>query len=199
MGGSRRPHGDPLPSSPHHLQPPAVVGGVEGLRGGASCLDARVGQGLGLRAASGGPGLVPRPKFETAPPARAPRPAIAGAEKRLARPGPPRGDAAVAVVLDYLLAQRITDRSRPGRDSPGLSGSSAEGAKPTAPKGRAPGPGGWGCRASTKTVTRRRSPLPPLAHRVSRAEKPRKRVGSESRSTRRRDSSGASQRRSSLA
>ena len=196
MGGSGRPHGDAVPQAPHHLQPPAVVVGVEGVWRGPGGINAGLGQGLGLRAASGGPGLVPRPKFRTARPVRAPGPAITGAEKRLAGPGPPGGDAAAAVVLDYFASQRITDRSLPGRDSPGLSGSSATGAKPTFEKGRAPRPGGWGCRASTKTVTRRRSPLPPLAHRVSRAEKPRKRLGPESRSVRRRDSSGASQRRS---
>jgi len=199
MGGSRDPHGDPLSPAPHHLQPPAVLVGMEGLQGSASCLNARVGTGLGLRAASGGPGLVPCPKFGTAPPLRAPRPAITGPQKRLAGPGPPGGDAAVAVVLDYFTAQRITERSRPGRESPGVSGSSETGTIPALEKGRAPRPCGGGCRTSTKTVTRRGPAVPSLAHRFSRAEKPRKRLGSESRAARRSDICGISQRRSSRA
>jgi hypothetical protein len=199
MGGSRDPHGAAVPQAAHHLQPPLVLGRVERVWRRSCGFNARMGKGLGLRAAGGGPGLVPRPKFETAPPIRAPGPAIAGAKERLAGPGPPGGDAAVAVVLDYFASQRITDRSRPGRESPGLSGSSEEGTKPIAPKGRAPRPCGGGCRASTKTVTRRGPAVPPLSHRVSRAEKQRVRVGSESRATRRADSCGANQRRSSRA
>lgn len=199
MGGSRDPHGAAVPPAADDLQPPPVLGGVEGLRGGARCLDARVVKGLGLRAASGGPGLVPRPKFGTARPVRAPGPAITGAQERLAGPGPPGGDAAPPQFLDDLASQRIIDRSRPGWDSPGVSGSSATGTKPAFDKGRAPGPCGGGSRASAKTVTRRRAPLSPLACRVSRAEKQRGWLGSESRATRRRDRSGISQRRSSRA
>jgi len=196
MGGPRDPHRDPLSAAEDDLQPPPLLGGLEGVRRGPGGLDARMGQGLGLRASGGGPGLVPRPKFETAPPARAQGLAIAGPQKRLAGLGPAGGDAAPTQFLDDLTPQRITDRARPGWDSPGLSGSSEEGAKPIAAKGRAPGPCGGGGRASTKTVTRRRAPLPALAHRVSRAEKPRKQLGSESRTARWRDSCGISQRRS---
>ena len=199
MGRSRVADGAALSPAANYLLAPRQLGGVEGLLGREGPIHARMGKGLGSRAASGGPGLVPRPKFGTARPIRPERSPGRRAQTGVAGTGAAGGDAAVAQLLDYLTSHRITDRSLPGRDSPGLSGSSETGAKPTAEKGRAPGSCCWSGRASTKTVTRRRSPLPPLAHRVSRAENARQRVGSLSRAARRRDSCGASQRRSSRA
>ena len=80
-----------------------------------------------------------------------------------------------------------------------VSGSSEEAVSPQAERGRAPGPCGGGGRASTKTVTRNRDPMPAPSCGVSRAEIARSSLGSESRRFRWGNSCGASHCRSCLA
>lgn len=199
MGRSRRGNRVAMPPAAHHLQPQGQLGGVAGLWGQPGPLDARVGPGLGARAPGPGAGLVSRAKFETAPPLRPKRPPGRRPKTGLAGPSPAGGDAAAAQLLDDFTSQRITERSGSPGSPATFSGSSAQGTNPAAPSGRAPRPSGGGCRTSTKTVTRRRAALPPLAHRLSRAERQTVPVGSESRATRWGDSCGANQRRSARA
>ena len=199
MGGSRCGDSVAMPPAAHHLQPPGQLGGMAGLWDQPGPLDARVGPGLGARAPGPGDGLVSRAKFETAPPLRPKRTPGRRPETGLAGPGPAGGDATAAQLLDDFTSQRITDRSGSPGSPATFSGSSAQGTNPAAPSGRAPGPSGGGCRASTKTVTRRRAALPPLAYRFSRAERQTVPVGSEPRTARWGDSCGANQRRSARA
>ena len=199
MGRSRRGNRVAMPPAAHHLQPPGQLGGVAGLWGQPGPIHAGVGPGLEARAPGPGAGLVSRAKFETAPPLRPKRPAGRRPKTGLAGSGPAGGDAAAAQLLDDFTSQRITERSGSPGSPATFSGSSEEGTNPTAPSGRAPGPCGGGCRASTKTVTRRRAALPPLAYRLSRAERQTVPVGSEPRTARWGDSCGANQRRSARA
>jgi hypothetical protein len=199
VGRSRRGDSVAMPPAAHHLQPPGQLGGMAGLWGQPGPLDARVGPGLGARAPGPGDGLVSRAKFGQAPPLRPKRPTGRRPETGLAGPGPAGGDAAATQLLDDFTSQRITDRSGSPGSPATFSGSSEKGTSPTAPSGRTPGPSGGRCRASTKTVTRRRAALPPLAHCLSRAERQTVPVGSEPRATRWGNSCGANQRRSARA
>ena len=158
-----------------------------------------MGQGLGLRAAGGGPGLVYSPKFETASAVRSERPLTLWSQERVPGPGAPRRRPAAAQLLDRESSHRSVDRSRPGGSLAGISGSSEEGTSPAAPKARAPGPPCGSGRASATTVTRNRYPLPTPPRGVSRAEIANSSVGSESSRPRWRDTCGANHRRSSRA
>jgi hypothetical protein len=199
VGGSRDPHGAAVPPAADDVQPPGQLDGVEGVWRGAEGVDAGVEQGLGLRAAGGGPGLVPRPKFETASPVRASWPHVGREEAGLASALSIGGRPAAAELLDRESSHSSVDRSRPGGSLAGISGSSEEGASPVAPKGRAPGPPCGSGRASATTVTRNRYPVPAPPRGVSRAEIARSSVGSESSRFRWRDTCGARYRRSSSA
>lgn len=199
MGGPRGANGLSLPQAALHVLPQGNLGGVERFWRPPGAQATGVGAGLDSWANGPGAGLVPRPKFEKARPVRAFGDARPRKEECLARFGAPGRNATATQLLDDLASHRITDRSGSFGDTPGLSGSSAEGTKPALERGRAPRPCGWRGRASTKTVTRRRPSLPALARRISRPERPTKWLGSESRAVRRRDSCGASHRRSSRA
>lgn len=199
MGGPGGANGLSLPPAALHVLSQGHLGGMEGFwrpSGGEA-----TGMGAGLDSWANGPGagLVPRPKFGTPVQIRAFRDARPRKEERVACAGPPGGDATAPQFLDDLASQRITERSGSFGDTPGLSGSIETGIKPALERGRAPRPCGRRGRASTKTVTRRRPALPPLARRISRPERPTKPMGSGSRAVRRRDSCGASHRRSSRA
>ncbi len=199
MGRPGGTNGLPVPQAAFHILPQGHLGGMEGFWRPSGAPATGMGAGLDAWANGPGAGLVPRPKFEKARQIRALGDARPRKEERLARFGTPGRDATAPQLLDDLTSHRITDRSGSLGDAPGLSGSSEEGAKPALERGRAPRPCGWRGRASTKTVTRRRPSVPPLACCISRPERPRKWLGSESRAVRRRDSWGASHRRSSRA
>ena len=199
MGGSRCGDSVAMPPVAHDLQPPGQLGGVAGLWAQPGPIHAGVGPGLGARAPGPGAGLVTRAKFGKAPPLRPKRPTGRRPQTGLAGPGLAGGDAAAAQLLDYFASQRITDRSGSPGSPATFSGSSEEGTSPTAPSGRAPRPSGGGCRASTKTVTRRRAALPPMAYRFSTAVRQTVPVGSEPGTARWGDSCGAIQRRSARA
>jgi len=157
-----------------------VVDGRAHRRRAETVRDAGVGAGLGARAGGPGAGLVPSPKFETALQIRTLRAPIRRSAFDLAGSGPAGGAEGAAQLLDRESSHRITDRSRPGGSVAGVPGSSAEGTSPAAPKARAPGPGGWGCRASTTTVTRNWDALPPPPRRISRPDRAISSVGAAS-------------------
>jgi hypothetical protein len=157
---------------PIDLQPEIeLVDGRAPRRRTETVRNAGVGAGLGPRPPGRGPGLVPSPKFETPVQIRALRASVGRSSFDLAGSSPAGGAEGAAQLLDRESSHRITDRSRPGGSVACVPGSSAEGTSPVAPKARAPGPCGWGCRASTTTVTRNWNALPSPPRRISRPER----------------------------
>lgn len=188
-----------VPPAAQCLQPACLLGLPGGFWRGQRAIDAGVGPRLDAGANGGGAGLVPSATFETRDAGRAFGHAVLRSEDGEPGSGTAGRRQEAAQLLDRESSHRSVDRSRPGGSLAGISGSSEEGTSPTAPKARAPGPPCGSGRASAKTVTRSRYPLPTPPRGVSRAEIANSSVGSESSRPRWRDTCGASQRRSSRA